>query len=122
MVADVGVSRYPDGGERLQRLGQPERPRRCERFEDSITKHGEVSFPTQVRYDIVFVIGPLIVILALLCREQLLCQHEKNLKKHRDNIFLSFARAVSHEKCYRNALGCYKTAFSPMRLSRLPWV
>jgi hypothetical protein len=29
---------------------------------DSITKHGEVSFPTQVRYDIVFIIGPFIVI------------------------------------------------------------
>jgi len=28
----------------------------------SITKHGEVSFPTQVRYDIVFIIGPVIVI------------------------------------------------------------
>ena len=65
MVADVGVSRYPDGGERLQRLGQPERLRRCERFEDSITKHGEVSFPTQVRYDIVIFIGPLFIILAL---------------------------------------------------------
>ena len=59
---------------------------------DSITKHGEVSFPTQVRYDIVFVIGPLIVILALLCREQLLCQHGKNLKKHRDNIFFYRSR------------------------------
>ena len=31
-------------------------------WEDSITKHGEVSFPTQVRYDIVFIIGPVIVI------------------------------------------------------------
>ena len=28
-------------------------------------KHGEVSFPTQVRYDIVFLIGPLIFIEAL---------------------------------------------------------
>ena len=28
-------------------------------------KHGEVSFPTQVRYDIVFLIGPIIIILAL---------------------------------------------------------
>ena len=29
-------------------------------------KHGEVSFPTQVRYDIVFFIRPIIVIAALL--------------------------------------------------------
>ena len=28
-------------------------------------KHGEVSFPTQVRYDIVFLIGPIIIIPAL---------------------------------------------------------
>ena len=28
-------------------------------------KHGEVSFPTQVRYDIVFLIGPIIIITAL---------------------------------------------------------
>ena len=28
-------------------------------------KHGEVSFPTQVRYDIVFFIAPIIVIAAL---------------------------------------------------------
>ena len=28
-------------------------------------KHGEVSFPTQVRYDIVFFIGPIIIISAL---------------------------------------------------------
>ena len=28
-------------------------------------KHGEVAFPTQVRYDIVFFIGPLIFIEAL---------------------------------------------------------
>ena len=28
-------------------------------------KHGEVSFPTQVRYDIVFLIGPVIIITAL---------------------------------------------------------
>ena len=29
-------------------------------------KHGEVSFPTQVRYDIVFFIGPIIIIATLL--------------------------------------------------------
>ena len=29
-------------------------------------KHGEVSFPTQVRYDIVFFIRPLIIVTALL--------------------------------------------------------
>ena len=29
-------------------------------------KHGEVSFPTQVRYDIVFFIGPVIIVSALL--------------------------------------------------------
>jgi len=28
-------------------------------------KHGEVSFPTQVRYDIVFFIGPIIIVTAL---------------------------------------------------------
>ncbi|MAB26930.1 MAG: hypothetical protein CL580_04630 [Alteromonadaceae bacterium] len=28
-------------------------------------KHGEVSFPTQVRYDIVFFIGPIIIIATL---------------------------------------------------------
>lgn len=28
-------------------------------------KHGEVSFPTQVRYDIVFFIGPIIIISTL---------------------------------------------------------
>jgi len=28
-------------------------------------KHGEVSFPTQVRYDIVFLIGPIIIIATL---------------------------------------------------------
>ena len=28
-------------------------------------KHGEVSFPTQVRYDIVFLIRPIIIITAL---------------------------------------------------------
>ena len=28
-------------------------------------KHGEVSFPTHVRYDIVFLIGPIIIITAL---------------------------------------------------------
>ncbi len=28
-------------------------------------KHGEVSFPTQVRYDIIFLIGPIIIITAL---------------------------------------------------------
>ena len=31
----------------------------------SKTKHGEVAFPTQVRYDIVFLIRPLIIISAL---------------------------------------------------------
>ncbi len=103
MVADVGVSRYPNGGERLQRLGQPERLRRCERFEDSITKHGEVSFPTQVRYDVVFIIGPFIIIKALMNREQVLCQHGKNHKKHGDNILCNgHARSASQkvlQKC-----------------------
>lgn len=33
MVADVGVSRYPGGGEQLERLRQPERLRQRERFE-----------------------------------------------------------------------------------------
>ena len=36
-------------------------------------KHGEVSFPTQVRYDIVFVIRPLIFILALRTQLQGMC-------------------------------------------------
>ncbi len=39
--------------------------RALDRLGASITKHGEVSFPTQVRYDIVFIIGPLIIIWAL---------------------------------------------------------
>ena len=53
----------------------------------SITKHWEVSFPTQVRYDIVFIIGPVIVIWALHSKEQILCQHGKTNKKQRDNFF-----------------------------------
>ena len=82
MVADVGVSRYPDGGERLRRLGQPERLRRCERFEDSRKKHGEVSFPTQVRYDIVFLIRPIVIIAALQNILQGICHIRKSYEKH----------------------------------------
>ena len=42
-------------------------------------KHGEVSFPTQVRYDIVFFIGPVIVISALQRTQQGTCHFVKNL-------------------------------------------
>ena len=42
-------------------------------------KHGEVSFPTQVRYDIVFFIGPIIVISALRKIQQGTCHFVKNL-------------------------------------------
>ena len=121
MVADVGVSRYPNGGERLQRLGQPERLRRCERFEDSITKHGEVSFPTQVRYDVVFIIGPFIIIKALIKKGAGIVPAWKKPIKNMGIIFcLTVTRAAPRRKCYRSALGCYKIAFSPMGLSPLP--
>ena len=46
------------------------------------TKHGEVAFPTQVRYDIVFLIRPLIVISALYKRLQRTCQIGKIARKH----------------------------------------
>ena len=39
--------------------------RRIRRIRWPRKKHGEVSFPTQVRYDIVFFIGPIIIITAL---------------------------------------------------------
>jgi len=39
--------------------------RRIRRIRWPRKKHGEVSFPTQVRYDIVFLIGPIIIITAL---------------------------------------------------------
>ena len=47
-----------------------------------IKKHGEVAFPTQVRYDIVFLIRPLIVILALRSILQVTCHLGKIPKKH----------------------------------------
>ena len=47
-----------------------------------IKKHGEVAFPTQVRYDIVFLIRPLIVILALRYIVQATCHLGKIPKKH----------------------------------------
>ena len=45
-------------------------------------KHGEVSFPTQVRYDIVFFIGPVIIITALRYKQQATCHVQKSVKKH----------------------------------------
>ena len=45
-----------DAGESLRKIRRIGWPRK---------KHGEVSFPTQVRYDIVFFIGPIIIITAL---------------------------------------------------------
>ena len=45
-------------------------------------KHGEVSFPTQVRYDIVFFIRPLIVISALSQIVQVTCHVGKFPIKH----------------------------------------
>ena len=47
-----------------------------------IKKHGEVAFPTQVRYDIVFLIRPLIIILALRSMLQPTCHLGKIPKKH----------------------------------------
>ena len=46
------------------------------------TKHGEVAFPTQVRYDIVFLIRPLIIIQALRKCVQTTCQIGKIARKH----------------------------------------
>ena len=46
------------------------------------TKHGEVAFPTQVRYDIVFLIRPLIIISALYKCLQTTCQTGKIARKH----------------------------------------
>jgi hypothetical protein len=48
----------------------------------SKTKHGEVAFPTQVRYDIVFLIRPLIIISALCKCLQTTCQIGKIARKH----------------------------------------
>jgi phenylpropionate dioxygenase-like ring-hydroxylating dioxygenase large terminal subunit len=36
--------------------------RGLEKLGNAKTKHGEVSFPTQVRYGVVFIIGPFFVI------------------------------------------------------------
>ena len=44
-------------------------------------KHGEVSFPTQVRYDIVFLIRP-IVIIAALQNIRGICHIRKSYEKH----------------------------------------
>ena len=52
-------------------------------------KHGEVAFPTQVRYDIVFLIGPIIIIAALQNKMQAACQIQKSVKKHRVVQFLT---------------------------------
>ena len=52
-------------------------------------KHGEVSFPTQVRYDIVFLIGPIIIIATLQNKLQATCQIQKSVKKHRVVQFLT---------------------------------
>jgi len=46
------------------------------------TKHGEVAFPTQVRYDIVLLIRPLIIISALCNCLQTTCQIGKIARKH----------------------------------------
>ena len=75
------------------------------RFGYSITKHGEVSFPTQVRYDVVFIIGPIIIIKALRLREQVLCQHEKNHKKHGDNILLNGHARSAPQKVLQKCTG-----------------
>ena len=88
-------------------------PERLEQIGSSITKHGEVSFPTQVRYDFVFIIGPFIIIKALRIREQVLCQHEKNHKKHGDNILLNgHARSAPQkvlQKCTGVLQNCIKS-------------
>ena len=75
------------------------------RFEYCITKHGEVSFPTQVRYDVVFIIGPFIIIKALMKRQQVLCQHGKNHKKHGDNILLNGHARSAPQKVLQKCTG-----------------
>ena len=45
-------------------------------------KHGEVAFPTQVRYDIVFLIRPIVIIAALLKILQGICHIRKSYEKH----------------------------------------
>ena len=45
-------------------------------------KHGEVAFPTQVRYDIVFLIRPVVIIAALHYVLQGICHIKKSYEKH----------------------------------------
>ena len=45
-------------------------------------KHGEVAFPTQVRYDIVFLIRPIVIIAALPKILQGICHIRKSYEKH----------------------------------------
>ena len=54
-------------------------------------KHGEVSFPTQVRYDIVFLIRPIIIISALRFMVHATCHVGKIPRKHKlVHILISF--------------------------------
>ena len=62
--------------------GVEEGPRKIRKNGWTVTKHGEVSFPTQVRYDIVFFIGPIIIITALYFQLQTTCHIKKSVKKH----------------------------------------
>lgn len=54
MSVRVCQGNIDDGQRRIRKIRWPRK------------KHGEVSFPTQVRYDIVFLIGPIIIISTLL--------------------------------------------------------
>ena len=56
-------------------------------------KHGEVAFPTQVRYDIVFLIRPIVVIATLRHILQGICHIRKSYEKHPVVHFLT---------CYSN--------------------
>ena len=65
----------------MREVGRRVRGRCCEKRPNA-KKHGEVAFPTQVRYDIVFLIGPVIIISALSTDVQAACHIGKILRKH----------------------------------------
>ena len=58
-------------------------------------KHGEVAFPTQVRYDIVFLIRPIVVIAALPNILQGICHIRKSYEKH---LVVHYLTCVSRQK------------------------
>jgi len=89
----------------LSRLKTNNSLRGSEKVGHPITKHGEVSFPTQVRYGVVFIIGPFVVISALRVKVQVLCQHGKNHRKHRDNIFFNAGAHRTSRKVLQKCTG-----------------